>query len=204
MSSAIRVLEELVRPEAPGPFPCFSKLHVVKALASMARSGSIGRAGLAQVLGLGEGATRTLIGKLSKHGLVEVTRRGCSLTERGKALWKEICSKLPKMTEIKAIPVPGKGFAVLVRGEARNVRLGINQRDEAVRAGARGAMILVFEQGKLRMPGVSEDVSVDFPELFEEVMSVLEPKEGDVVVVAFADSDLIAEYGALAAALSFL
>ncbi|RLI07808.1 hypothetical protein DRO32_03320 [Candidatus Bathyarchaeota archaeon] len=65
-------------------------------------------------------------------------------------------------------------------------------------------MTLVVKGGKLRMPGVSEDVSADFPDLFEAVMRSLAPSEGDAVVVAYADDPLAAEYGALAAALSLL
>lgn len=144
--------------------------------------------------------------RLVRANLIKVLRSGCILTEKGEGLWAELRSRLAGKARISGVGVPlgEHGFAILVRQGARRVRLGVEQRDEAIRAGAQGAIILVYQGGRLRMPGVSEDVSVDYPDLFGEVMSALGPREGDAVVIAYADDPLTAEYGALAAALSLL
>ena len=158
---------------------------------------------MAREVGLGEGAIRTVLSRLSGAGLIEVSRRGCRLTEEGRALLASLRSRLVELGPMVVRPIPAVGFAYLVRGAADKVRLGVEQRDEAVRAGAEGAMTLVFREGKLVMPGVSEDVGRDYPELWERLEEV-GLGEGDVVVIAFAGDERRARYGALAAALTLL
>ncbi len=206
MSAALRELRQALGEQRIGPLPSFSLLHAVKALAVLAEAGPIGRGALAKRLGLGEGAIRTLLSRLGGCGLIRASRKGCELAGKGRELWRAIRSKLANETPIgKTTASPCEHcFAILVRQAAEKVKLGVEQRDEAIKAGARGALTLVVKGGKLRMPGVSEDVSADFPDLFEAVMRSLAPSEGDAVVVAYADDPLAAEYGALAAALSLL
>ena len=200
----MEVIDEVIGSQAPGPLPSFSRIHVLMVLDVLYRSGPMGRASLARAVGLGEGAIRTVLSRLCGAGLVEVSRRGCELTEEGRSLWSAIRSKLLRLGEIRNAPVEGGGFAYIVKGASRKVRLGVEQRDEAIRAGARGAITLVFKDGKLIMPGISDDVRADYPELSEEIMASAELGEGDVVIVAFADDSKKAEYGALAAALTLL
>jgi len=205
MSTVEEKLRELAEGRAPGPPASFTKLHVLKAIWLLAEQGTIGRASLAQKLGLGEGVTRTLLKRLLRAGLVRTSRSGCEITEEGRALWEELRRKLARIASVRWTGELGQyGVAVLVKGGASKVRLGVEQRDEAIRAGAKGALVLVLEGGRLRMPGVSEDIRVDYPELFEEITTSLEPEEGDAVVVAYADDAVSAEYGALAAALDLL
>jgi len=207
MAEALCRLRKALGEQRVGPLPSFSLLHAIKALDLLARAGPLGRAALARRLGIGEGAVRTLLNRLIKHGLVRTTRQGCELAERGRELWGELSSHMAKMAELggPALPPPyTHGFAILVKRAAGKVRLGIEQRDEAIRAGARGAITLVLEGGRLRMPGVSEDVSADYPGLYRAVAESLRPDEGDVVIIAYAEDLLAAEYGALAAALSLL
>ena len=200
----MEVIDEVAGPQAPGPLPSFSRIHVLMVLDVLYRSGPMGRASLARAVGLGEGAIRTVLSRLSEAGLVEVSRRGCELTEEGRSLWSAIRSKLLRLGEVRNAPVEGESLAYVVRGASHKVRLGVEQRDEAIRAGARGAITLVFKGGKLVMPGISDDVEADYPEFSEEITALAELGEGDVVVVAFADDLKKAEYGALAAALTLL
>ena len=207
MSLLIERLDRLLkRPRGPGPLPAFSKLHVLKAIDLVGRMGPLSRASLSRELGIGEGAVRTLLKKLVSADLVRTSRSGCVLTEEGMALWTELNARLAKRSPIarSAISLGAHGFAILVRDGAKKVRLGVEQRDEAVRAGAKGALVLIAEEGRLKMPGVSDDIRADYPDLFEEVAKSLEPEEGDAIVIAYADDPLVAEYGALAAALSLL
>ncbi len=204
MSSVLEIIEGILGPQAPGPIPSFSKIHVIMVLDTLYRSGPMGRASLARAVGLGEGAIRTMLGRLSSAGLVEVSRRGCRLTEEGLELWRSLSSRLVRLGEVERAPVGARGFAYLVREGAGRVRLGVEQRDEAVRAGADGAITLVVREGKLVMPGISDDVDSDYPEFSEELRALARPAEGDAIVIAFAGDARLAEYGALAAALSLL
>ena len=199
-------LEALCRTRGPGPKPTFSIVHLLKAIGSIARAGQIGRASLARELGLGEGATRTLLDRLARAGLIRTSRRGCELTEAGRALWAEISEDLAWKTGIarSALALGEHNVAVLVRDRASKVRSGMEQRDAAVRAGARGAITMVFTGGRLAIPGISEDASSEYPSACKALLDALRPREGDVIIVCWADNALSAEYGALAAALSLL
>jgi predicted transcriptional regulator len=195
-------LSGLVLEKAPGPYPSFSIFDVIKVLEIIAESGSIGRGKLSDELGLGEGATRTLLGRLTDAGLTVTMKSGCSLTERGKKIWGELKAILPRKVELEKneLTFAVYNVAVLVRHRGEGVGKGLEQRDAAVRAGAKGAITLIFKNGRLVLPAISEDLSKDFPIAFGQVAHSMEPKEDDAVIISGADQRKEAEYGALAAA----
>ena len=62
----LEVIERVTRKIAPGPAPSFNEAHVVMALEIIGECGNVGRIRLSKELGLGEGATRTLLKHLKK------------------------------------------------------------------------------------------------------------------------------------------
>jgi len=197
-----KFLESLLEERAPGPFPSFSVLHLIKCLELVAKTGQIGRGKLAEELRIGEGATRTLIERLKTARLISVSRKGCVLTEKGKKIWNEFKSIFPQKTSLERneLALADCNVAVQIRGVGNRVRIGVEQRDAAIIAGAKGATTLVFMGKKLILPKMSEDVSHDFPVAFHQITTLLKLKENDAVVVGSADTWSRAEYGALAAA----
>lgn len=197
-----KFLESLLEEKAPGPYPSFSVYHLVKSLELIAKTGQMGRGKLAEELKIGEGAIRTLIERLKIAHLIVVSKKGCSLTERGKKIWNEFESVFPVKTNLKRneLALADCNVAVQIRGGGDRVRAGLEQRDAAVIAGAKGAATLVFKGKKLVMPNISEAVSHDFPIAHRQIMAVLKLRENDAVVIGSADTWSKAEYGALAAA----
>ena len=195
-------LENLTSTRAPGPTPSFSAFDVVKVLRVIAEEGAIGRGKISEKSGLGEGAVRTLIRRLSKAGLVSTSRSGCSLTTKGENLWRKISETIPHLSEIdkSELTFAEHNFVVQVRGAGKKVRKGLEQRDAAVRAGAKGAVTMVYRNKKLALPGFTDDISHSFPKAYRQIMSLMNLKENDVVIIACADTIENAEYGALAAA----
>ena len=197
-----KFLESLLEEKAPGPYPSFSVYHLIKAFELVAKAGQVGRGKLAEELKIGEGATRTLIERLKTAHLISVSKKGCSLTEKGKKIWNEFESIFPQKTNLERneLALADCNVAVQVRGGGDIVRTGIEQRDAAVIAGAKGATTLVFKGKKLIMPNISEDVSQDFPIAHRQITALLKLRENDAVVIGSADTWSRAEYGALAAA----
>ncbi len=194
-------LERLAGEHAPGPSPSFSVVHFLKALELIAES-PVGRSRLSKKVWLGEGAVRTLIDRLKSEGLIAVERAGCTLTRKGENLWKKLHEAFPR----KAILEKGRltlgdfNIAMLVKARGAEVRLGMEQRDAALLAGAMGATTLVFRGGKLVIPPEDRDVAKDFPEAYSRLVAALKPEEDDVVVIGSGESLEKAEFGALAAA----
>lgn len=197
-----KFLENLTSARAPGPAPSFSAFDVVKVLRAIAEEGAIGRGKISEKSGLGEGAVRTLLRRLSKVGLVSTSRSGCSLTTKGENLWRKISETIPHLSEIdkNELTFAEHNFVVQVRGVGKKVRKGLEQRDAAVRAGAKGAVTMVYRNKKLALPGLTDDISHSFPKAYRQIMSLMNLKENDVVIIACADTIENAEYGALAAA----
>jgi len=197
-----RFLESLTFEKAPGPSPSFSIFDVIKALEIIAETGSVGRGKLSEKLGLGKGVTRTLLARLAEAGLISTSRSGCSLTEKGKELWRKIEEMIPHISEIgqNELTFAAYNVVVHVRGRGERVEKGLEQRDAAVRAGAKGAVTLIYRNKKLMLPTITDDAAQSYPKAHQQITSLMDLKENDVAIIVCADSLKDAEYGALAAA----
>ena len=95
--------------------------------------------------------------RLQDEKLIEVSRPGVSLSSHGLDFLKAIEAVLRWMplsgTEIT---VDAVNWAVLVRGAGKRVRLGVEQRDQALIHGASGATTLVYRDGGWVIPGIEE------------------------------------------------
>jgi predicted transcriptional regulator len=191
---------------ALGPLPSFNVLDLIRLLRLLDKYESIGRGKISEALNLGEGTTRTMLRRLAKAGLITISKRGCSLTQKGKKLWSSIERIIPRIVEIgnNELTLAPKSVAVLVRGHADRIKSGIEQRDAAISFGAKGAVTLICRNNKLIIPSVSVDLERDYPLAFRDIMRFINPSEGDVIIISSADSLKEAEYGALAAAWSII
>ena len=193
-------LEKLAKEKAPGPNPSFSTFHFLRAIELIAEK-PIGRNKLAHELGIGEGATRTLIGRLKDEGLTSISKAGCTLTKKGLELWNEYGSIIKKTRiEKNELTFAEYSFAVLVKKSGHKVRTGMEQRDAAIVAGARGATTILFKKGLLVFPAVDRNLKKDFPKASNQIARLLKPQEDDTIIVVSSDDLAKAEHGALAAA----
>jgi len=198
-----RFLEDLVLEKAPGPSPSFTVFDIIKVLEIIDEEGSIGRGKLSGKLGLGEGATRTLLSRLADAGLISISKSGCSLTSKGKEFWKSFKRIMPlkfELEEKNELTFSAYNVALLVKGRGEKVGRGLKQRDAAVRAGAEGATTLVFKDRKLILPTISKDLAKDYSIAYRQITALMKLEENDVVIISSADHLKEAEYGALAAA----
>lgn len=197
-----KTFETLMQEKAPGPAPSFQVFHIIKTLELVADY-PVGRGLLAKKLNIGEGATRTLIERLKEDKIISVSKAGCTHTEKGKELWKEINKILPSKTKLEKskLALSACNVAVLVKGKTNKIKLGMEQRDAAFLAGAMGATTLLMKRGKLTMPGENMDIKEKAdPDTYKKIIDSLKPREGDVIIIGSAATYDKAEYGAIAAA----
>lgn len=181
-----------------GPTPKFSMYHIWKAYQVIDAQGPVGRKALADILQIGEGSTRTILDKMIREGSVENTRRGAMLTDRGRKRL-ETSGIVTDTIELEGITLGKYNCAVMVRGIADRIKLGCEQRDEAVRAGAIGATTLVVRDNKIVFPG---DSSFPDQESVAPLRKVFDLLDGDVIIIGSAFAYDTAEKGAVSAALA--
>ncbi len=198
------LIEKAAQETLAGPSPTFSKLHAYKAMAVLGER-NLGRNALSKEIGIGSGAVRTLIAKLKKMNLITVEKIGCQLTTKGESTRKEMLLQIPTSKPIDAgrLSVGKFDHAVIVKGAAKRVRAGIEQRDAAIVQGAKGATTIIFKNGKFSLSD-SMDCEKDFPDKVWKALKGLRPKDGDAIIVSSSETAQKAEYGALAAAWTLL
>jgi predicted transcriptional regulator len=179
-----------------GPLPRFTEVHVRAALELIHRRGRVGRPERGRKLGLGEGSARSLLRLLRRRGLVRPSRGGHVLTEKG----REVMGEPLQLVRLNCgkLTVGKVDVAVLVRGAAEKVRGGVEERDEAIKVGAKGATVLVFREGGLRFPDSGRRVG---GKVGKKLVEELKPSEGDVVILGTGENEVEAELGARAAAM---
>ncbi len=183
-------LKKLSEP-AGGVRPSFDVYHAYLALVSLRREAPIGRLTLARTLLLGEASVKTLVRRMRREGLVDVDRAaGVFLTREGLELAEELEKTLEFVGRLDLSSVCGdcEAYGVVVRGFRRVVdeRVGyLRLRDEVVRGGAEGAIIVYC--GDVPMMPVSGG--------FERAEGVLKTlasercREGDVLAISICYGD---------------
>ena len=178
----------------PGPYTKFSEYDMVKTLLELEKR-PLGRDQLTRVLKLGEGSTRSLMKKLKKSNLVKTTTRGITLTSKGSNFLKKLKNKVYGPVKIENF----EEFSVAwkVKNSADKVKVGIEQRDAAIRADASGILVFTYFDD-LKMPGAEHCLKGN-NELCKELKENFKLSRGDVIVLAFASVLKKAEEGAWAA-----
>lgn len=203
--SIVQRLRKISTVPSPGPAPAFTYIHICRALLIIGDVGPIGRIELSRTLGLGEGAIRTIIKHVTQAGLVRIVKDGCMLTPRGRLLYRQLREKLSKVSPVDARELSLDKFSVAIRvkGMGHRLKRGIEQRDEAIKAGATGACTLVVKEGEFLMPMDRWRLRADHS-LAQEIRTLFKPEDGDVIAIVGATTRELAEHGALAAALTLL
>ncbi len=199
----LRELESTVR-RLPGPTPHFNLIHAVMLL-MLLEEGAMGRKRISEVMEIGEGSTRSLITRLREAGYIEVDRTGCRLSRKGRRELSELRRRLVGPYELALRELHRGVVAVLlVRGaETRSINV-VELRDEAVRTGGRGAVILLYRDGSFIFPETMEPLR-KYGRTDEVILKeALHPTDGDIIVIGLGDSSREARVAALAVSLAIL
>jgi hypothetical protein len=192
MHTYVRTLTKIATRYAPSRILSFDSVHVFKVLQLIERKGHVSRNLLCQELALGEGSIKTLVKHLKMKGLIQSTKRGTTMTEKGRKISSEILSLIPTETTIPKCSIAlGKfNYAVLVKGFSFAVKLGIEQRDEAIRIGALGATTLLFDDGKFTMPSITNyDSLKSESHIYRLLIDKLNPEQDDIIIIGSDNED---------------
>ena len=181
---------------AVGPMPRFAESQILKTLELISEHERISRKQLVKELGIGEGSVRTILDRLKRDDLITSSKVGHTLTSKGRRKLGNSCRKFVQV-DAGSLTVGKSDIATIVRGGAKRVKKGIEERDEAIKVGADGATVLVFKGGKLKFP---DGVARIEPPLARKLIDALSPHENDVVILGTGRDPATAEAGAKAAA----
>jgi len=178
----------------------YSPVHVVKILFLLSEK-PMGRFQLMKEMGMKEATIKTLVKRLKNNKLIESSTKGNILTKKGNELLKKTLMKISKPIEvdISDYTVGKYNTAILVKNSSKEVKFGVEQRDEAIKIGADGATTLICSNGKLIFPGCNRNIT----ELEKTLRKYFKIENEDVIVISSGFTKKISEEAAIKVALSF-
>ncbi|MBS7635153.1 hypothetical protein KEJ34_06670, partial [Candidatus Bathyarchaeota archaeon] len=115
--NSVEIIDRVASRIAAGRTPLYMAVHVLRVLEILGSSPGVGRLGVARLLGLGEGVARTLVKHLRIEGLLEVSKEGMRLSDKGMKILSDIRSHMKSMEFPETeITVGSHNHAVLVKG----------------------------------------------------------------------------------------
>jgi len=197
-------LQALSEKKYIGPLESFDYVYIGLLIYWLGENAPKSRSEISDFLGLGEGSIRTMLRRLKEKGMINITREGVRLSDSGLVFFSKLKTIFPTFKEGSFGSLSLGKFSVIVRVDKgkEKVSHGIEQRDESIRYGAKGAITLVYENGHFMIPG-GEDCEALYPqETWEKIRMSTGPKSGDIIIICGAESIQRAYLGCFAAALT--
>ena len=164
--------------------------------------GPVGRYRLKEMLDLSEqeGVVRLMLDDLKAKGLIKTRKTGCELTKAGSDYltntFKEHNIVKIEETGLESMSIDSEGFIFHCRGSPMPTSLTA-LRDVAVRNGADGAILFLYNQGTLTVPGVYSNLEQENPDITFEITGKLSLLDGDIIIVSFSKNKWRALEGGL-------
>ncbi|WP_255430786.1 DUF4443 domain-containing protein [Candidatus Nitrosopumilus sp. SW] len=146
---------------------------------------------------------KTLISHLKEAKMIDSTRSGNFLTEKGKKFTAQLQKIIPKECKIeKNSLTPSKNnHAVILKKYSSAIKTGLEQRDYAILYGSSGCTTLVFTNNKFVFPGEDRDCLSKDKKTKQILVDKLTPSEGDIIIISSSDDSFVAEISAKNSAL---
>jgi len=161
------------------------------------KEGPTGRRTLTDHVGASESTVRTVLEHLQSEGIVEMDRRGTSLSEMGRLAFGPL---LESVKQVKSVKLPELTMGEICRAGLLTKVEDLSERawsfrDLAIREGARGAILLeITEKIKfLHSDDLLEEIN---PEADKELKEAFPRwREASLIVIVSGDSSEEVEYG---------
>jgi len=203
MRKNIQILQSIVSRKGSSKILTFSIPHVYKALQILSKERFVSRATFRKEIHLGEGAVKTLILHLKEADLVDTTKSGTFLTEKGQKFMKQFNKILPKeYTLEKSKVIQGKfNHAVLLKKYSSFIKTGLEQRDYAILYGSSGCTTILFRNNHFVFPGDERDCFEKDLHTKKILLEELSPEEQDAIIISSSNDPFVAEISAKNSAL---
>ena len=177
--------------------------HAIKIIETLGSEQFLSRKSICELTFVGNGAIRTLLSKLEKLEIIKTTPLGTTLTENGINFSKYILNSIPygKFIDKKIFPRE-KNFLIIIRG-CNNFKNGIEQRDYAIKYGAKNVLSLYYNNGKFFTKRNSDELE-NFMSFKKFILKNFSLKNDDVLLITSSDDEFNAELSAKYAAIKSL
>ena len=135
--------------------------------------------------------------------MIESTKSGSFLTEKGEKITKQIQQVIPNECQIKKCKlIPGRNnHAIILKECASAIKSGLEQRDYAILYGSSGCITILFQENKFVFPREDKDCFLDDAKTKKFLLENLKPENGDVIIVSSSNDPFVAEISAKNSAL---
>lgn len=179
-----------------GPLPKIDLVKLVSAIIVISWYEPLGRYILSYLIDTPQGIVRGLLKRLQDNNYVVMSKRGATLTSLGRKILSETLndlkiSKISKLNveEVKPLTQGKYVIGACIKKVASNVRSGIEQRDEAIKHGAKGATTIICRNDDLHMPPTYESLKQISPSTYRLLMSEFNPENDDVIIISWNDKE---------------
>jgi len=200
MHQQIKTLQNIVTRKGSSKVLTFSAPHVLKSIFCLSNQKYVSRASFCKEIHLGEGAVKTLISHLKEYELADSIKSGTFLTKKGIRLASQFHKAMPSQCFIKKCQITnGKyNYAILLKKDyVSNIGNGMKQRDYAILYGASDSLTLIFKGGEFVFSGDSVICFGDESETKNVLIEILNPEEGDIVIITSSNDKFVAEISAI-------
>ncbi|MEW6043585.1 MAG: DUF4443 domain-containing protein [Thermoproteota archaeon] len=203
MKKQIQILQNIVSRKGSAKVLTFSVPHIFKALQILYKEQFVSRATFCKQLHMGEGAVKTMIAHLKEESIVDSTKSGTFLTDKGRNYIKNLLDIVSAESEIKKCKIAQGRFnhAVILKKYAFATKTGMEQRDYAILYGAMGATTLLYKEDRFVFPNEHVDCLTNDPKTKSVLLARLKPQNGDMIIIAAANDPFVAEIAAKNSAL---
>ena len=203
MKKTIEIIQNIVSRKGSSKVLTFSIPHVFKALQLLGENKYVSRATFGKEIHLGEGAVKTLIAHLKEANIIDSTKSGSFLTEKGSKIVNQLQETVPFECDIKKCSIISgrKNHAIILKNYAHMIKSGLEQRDYAIMYGSSGCITILFQNDIFTFPKEETDCFVNDKQTKQQIIENMRPENGDVIIISSSDDPFVAEISAKNSAL---
>ena len=203
MKKTIEIIQSIVSRKGSSKVLTFSIPHVFKALQLLGENKYVSRATFGKEIHLGEGAVKTLISHLKEANIIDSTKSGSFLTEKGSGIVNQLQETVPFECDIKKCSIISgrKNHAIILKNYAHVIKSGLEQRDYAIMYGSSGCITILFQNNIFTFPKEETDCFVNDKKTKQHIIENMSPENGDVIIISSSDDPFVAEISAKNSAL---